>query len=168
MKGYIAENGDIRVKVEFPSDETQTIIDGRAATFSHVWLDDAGHNLLLLVDGRSYDLRIEEEDGRLTVIHRGNHYHCTVLDERLADLRRRAGAGDRPAGRTVVKSPMPGLIVKILVEVGQEVKKGDRLLILEAMKMENDVKAPRPGKVTSLSVAPGQAVEGGRELAIIE
>jgi biotin carboxyl carrier protein len=68
----------------------------------------------------------------------------------------------------IVKAPMPGLVVKLLVEAGAQVQKGDRILVLEAMKMENDVKAPRTGRVSSISVAPGQAVEGGRELAVIE
>ena len=59
-------------------------------------------------------------------------------------------------------------MVKLTAEVGQTVKKGDRILILEAMKMENDVKAPRDGTLTKLTVSAGDTVEGGRELAVIE
>ncbi len=168
MKGYIAEIGQERIKVEFPKDGPGTIIDGRPADTSHAWIGGTGHNLHLIIDGRSYDFRVEEEDGRLALTYVGKRYHCAVYDERLADLKRRAGASDRPAGRTVVKAPMPGLVVKLMVEQGAQVQKGDRLLVLEAMKMENDVKAPRAGRVSSISVTAGQAVVGGRELAVIE
>lgn len=168
MKGYIAEIGDDRIKIEFPPEDHRVILNGRPAEYSHAWIGGTGHNLHLIVNGRSYDLRVEEEEGRLALTYVGNRYHCIVLDERLADLQRRAGLSDRPAGRTVVKAPMPGLVVKVLIEAGAQVQKGDRLLVLEAMKMENDVKAPRAGRVSSLSVTAGQAVEGGRELAVIE
>ena len=168
MKGYIAEIGTTRIKVEFAKDDQRAILDGRPAEISHAWIGGTGHNLHLIIDGRSYDFRVEDDDGRLALTYVGKRYHCAVLDERLADLKRRAGMSDRPAGRTVVKAPMPGLVVKIMVEPGAEVQKGDRLLILEAMKMENDVKAPRAGRVSSISVNAGQAVEGGRELAVIE
>lgn len=168
MKGYIAEIGEERIKVEFPTDDHKAVLGGRPSEFSHAWIGGTGHNLHLIVDGRSFDFRVEEEEGQLALTYVGKRYHCSVLDERLADLKRRAGMGDRPAGRTVVKAPMPGLVVKLLVEVGAQVQKGDRILVLEAMKMENDVKAPRAGRVSSISAAPGQAVEGGRELAVIE
>ena len=168
MTGYVAEIGSERLKIEIPADGSPAIVDGRPAEFSHVWIGDTGHDLHLIVDGRSYDFRIEEDDGQLAITHIGNRYHCAVLDEHLADLQRRAGLSDRPTGRTIVKAPMPGLVVRVLVEPGTQVQKGDRLLILEAMKMENDVKAPRAGRVSSISVAPGQVVAGGSELAVIE
>ncbi len=168
MKGYIAEIGNDRIKVEFPKDGRGAVIDGRAVDISHAWIGGTGHNLHLIIDGRSYDFRVEEEEGQLALTYIGKRFHSSVYDERLADLKRRAGASDRPAGRTVVKAPMPGLVVKLMVEPGAQVQKGDRLLVLEAMKMENDVKAPRSGRVSSISVTPGQAVVGGKELAVIE
>jgi len=63
---------------------------------------------------------------------------------------------------------MPGLVVKVLAAVGQGIKRGERLIVLEAMKMENDVKSPRDGKVAKIAVGPGDPVEGGRELLTIE
>jgi biotin carboxyl carrier protein len=168
MKGYIAELGTERIKVEIPDDNGRAILDGREAQVSHAWIGGTGHNLHLIVDGRSFDFRVEEEEGRLALTYVGKRYHCAVLDERLADLQRRAGMTDRPAGRTVVKAPMPGLVVRVLVEAGAQVEKGERILILEAMKMENDVKAPRAGRVSSLTVKAGEAVAGGKDLAVIE
>jgi biotin carboxyl carrier protein len=169
MKGYIAEIGQERIKIEFPAgQEGRAVFDGRPAAISHAWIGGTGHNLHLIIDGRSYDFRVEEEDGQLALTYVGKRFHCSIYDERVAELKRRANAADRPAGRTVVKAPMPGLVVKLMVEVGAQVQKGDRILVLEAMKMENDVKAPRAGRVSSIAVAAGQAVVGGRELAVIE
>lgn len=168
MRGYVAEIGSERLKIEIPADGSPPLIDGRLVEYSHVWIGDEGGNLHLVIDGRSYDFRIEDSAGVLIITHAGRRHHCTVIDEHIAELKQRAGLTDRPTGRTVVKAPMPGLVVRILVEPGDHVQKGDRILILEAMKMENDVKAPRAGRVSSISAVPGQPVEGGRELAVIE
>lgn len=168
MKRYVAQIGKERIKVDFPGDDQRATLDGRPVEFSHAWIGGTGHNLHLIVEGRSYDFRLEEEEGQLAVTYVGKRYHCSVLDALLADLKQRAGLTDRPIGRTVVKAPMPGLVVRLLVEPGATVQKGDRILILEAMKMENDVKAPRAGRVSSIAVTAGQAVEGGRELAVLE
>jgi len=91
-----------------------------------------------------------------------------VEDERarrLAETGRGLGA---PSGEVVIKSPMPGLIVAVRVKPGQDVKKGETLVILESMKMENELKAPRDGKVGSVRVEGRQAVEQGQTLATIE
>lgn len=72
------------------------------------------------------------------------------------------------AGQEVVEAPMPGNIFKILVEEGQEVKAGDVLLILEAMKMENEILAPRDGKVASVATTVGASVNTGDKLVVIE
>lgn len=168
MSGYITEIGDKRIKVEIPSDDGHAVIDGRSVCYSQVWIGGDDGDLHLIVDGRSYDIRIEDLEGGLTLTHAGRRHHCTVTDEHIADLKQRSASPDRTGGRAVVKAPMPGLIVRILVAVGDTVQKGDRIVILEAMKMENDVKAPRTGRVSSISAVVGQPVEVGRELAVIE
>ena len=133
-----------------------------------IWLADSRQNLNILLGGRSYDMRIEEQDDHLLITYAGQRYECSVADKRIADLKHRTESSGRPQGKTVVKSPMPGLVVKVLVEPAQEVKRGERLIVLEAMKMENDVKAPRDGKVAKIAVNTGDPVEGGRELLTIE
>ena len=72
------------------------------------------------------------------------------------------------AGQEVVEAPMPGNIWKIVASEGQMVKAGDTLLILEAMKMENEILAPRDGKVVSISTSEGSAVNTGDKLVVIE
>lgn len=72
------------------------------------------------------------------------------------------GAGSQKLNE--VKAPMPGLVLRVLVEEGQEVKKGDSLIVLEAMKMENMIKSPGDGKVSKIRINPGQAVEKNQVL----
>jgi len=94
----------------------------------------------------------------------GRTHRIRLLDERALRARGRAvGAGDRE-----VRAIMPGKVVAVLVEVGATVEPGQGLLVIEAMKMENEVPAPRAGTVKELRVQPGQAVEAGELLAIVE
>lgn len=80
-----------------------------------------------------------------------------------------AAAPARPAaGKSGVKAPLPGVILDVKVSVGAEVKKGDLLLILEAMKMENTILADRDGKVTAINVRNGDSVLEGTDLVVIE
>jgi biotin carboxyl carrier protein len=73
------------------------------------------------------------------------------------------GAGDRE-----IRAVMPGKVVAVLVEEGATVEQGDGILVIEAMKMENEIQASRSGTVTKMAVAPGQAVESGELLAVID
>jgi pyruvate carboxylase subunit B len=94
-------------------------------------------------------------------------FHLTVQDEwarRLANIQRKS---DVESGQIVVKAPMPGAVVAVEVAAGQDVKRGQGLLVLSAMKMENQIKAPRAGRVVSVEVQPGQTVEQGRALVVI-
>ena len=168
MAKYRAQIGDRQFRIEINGRDGNVLIDGTPARIDSSWLSGSEHNLSLVLDGRSFDLRIEEHDDSLVVIHAGRRVACTVTDEHLADLKKLAGLADKPKGRTVVKSPMPGLIVKVLVSSGDSVEKGDRLLVVEAMKMENEVKAPRAGRITQIHAAKGDAVTAGKELLVID
>jgi 3-methylcrotonyl-CoA carboxylase alpha subunit len=72
------------------------------------------------------------------------------------------------SGRTVVNAPMPGLVKAVLVEPGAEVSAGTRLVVLEAMKMENEITAPRAGRVTKVHIEAGTVVEAGKPLITVE
>ena len=87
-----------------------------------------------------------------------------VIDERDTWL----GTGAGGAGDSIVSVAMPGRVVAIDVEEGDAVERGQRILVIEAMKMENDVKAPRDGRVRSIRVAPGDAVDAGQPLLELE
>jgi biotin carboxyl carrier protein len=125
---------------------------------------------LLLVDGVSYEVGIVADathPERLTVTVRGERIGLEVLDPRRLRLRAAAG-GMAVEGEAEVVAPMPGKIVKVLVEEGQAVAEGEGVVVVEAMKMENELRAPRAGTVAGLSVAEGDTVEGGSVLMRIE
>jgi len=113
----------------------------------------------LIVDGKSHESYVAPGEDNWQVLLRGRLYPVSVEDERERRLRAAAGSGVAETGEFLLKAPMPGLVVTINVEEGQEIQKGQVLLILESMKMQNELKAPRDGKVNRIKVKPGESVE---------
>jgi biotin carboxyl carrier protein len=123
--------------------------------------------LSLIVNTRSYTATLDERGGRVNVRVRGSVYPLELLDERRLRLRRSAPRATAP-GKQTVATPMPGKVVKVLVKQGDEVKEGQGLVVVEAMKMENVMKSPKDGRVVELLVREGQAVEGNAKLCAVE
>ncbi len=121
----------------------------------------------LLVDADSYSVQLDESPAGVKVRVRDNKYALEILDERRLRMRRAAGRFVAE-GKQVITSPMPGRVVKVLARKGDAVREGQGVLVIEAMKMENELKSPKDGKLTELYVVEGQAVEGGAKLAAIE
>jgi len=113
----------------------------------------------LIVDGRSHESYVAPGDHDWQVLLRGRLYPVTVEDEREKRLRSAAGGGVAETGEFHLRAPMPGLIVAILVGEGQAIKKGQVLLILESMKMQNELKSPRDGVIGRVRVKAGETVE---------
>jgi len=115
----------------------------------------------LLVDGASHRLvaRPGGERGRWELHLRGRSVSAEVVDERTRAIREMTGAGAGSAGPEPVRAPMPGKVVQIVVEEGQDVEPGDGLAVVEAMKMENELRAEAPGTVSRVRVQPGEAVD---------
>lgn len=113
----------------------------------------------LLLDGKSFEAYVYEGEEELQVLLLGRQYPVTVEDEREKRLKAAAGGGVVDTGEFQLKAPMPGLVVSIPAQEAQPVKKGDVLLILESMKMQNELKAPRDGKVGRVRVKAGESVE---------
>lgn len=149
----INRNGELVVN------DSQHSLDFRA-------IDEAGL-YSIIVDNESYEVLIEESDGEYRVLIDGVLYQARVVDERASRLAAAAGAFAPSSGELLIKSPMPGLIVQVPVKEGDAVKKGQVVVILESMKMENELKAPRDGTVASVKVAQRQAVEQGQALLAI-
>jgi biotin carboxyl carrier protein len=119
----------------------------------------------LLVDGRSESLAAEAAGGgRWTITRRGDRWDLEVVDERTRYIRGLAGGGDKARGLAALKAPMPGLVVRVQVEAGATVSTGAGLVVLEAMKMENELRATTAGTVRVVRVRPGEAVEKGQVL----
>jgi biotin carboxyl carrier protein len=122
----------------------------------------------LTADGRTIDVALDSLGrGRWVAGVRGEHVELEVLDERTRHLRSLTAAA-RPAGGGIIRAPMPGLVARVLVEPGAVVAVGAGVLVLEAMKMENELRAPAPGVVAAVRVAAGQTVEKGEVLVELE
>jgi biotin carboxyl carrier protein len=113
----------------------------------------------LILDGKSYESFVYQGDEDWEVLIRGRQYQVNVEDEREKRLKTSAGGGSLEGGEFHLKAPMPGLVVAVLIEEGQEVKKGQVMLILESMKMQNELKAPRDGVMGRVRVKAGESVE---------
>jgi biotin carboxyl carrier protein len=120
-------------------------------------LGDQRSELLMRRDGQTVDIAL-----------RGVGFQAEVMDETHARLAQVASARGGGHVRRDLKAPMPGLVVKVLVEVGQDVTPGQPLVVLQAMKMENELSLPGGGKVSQVGVAEGQTVEAGQVLATLE
>ncbi len=113
----------------------------------------------LVLSGQSFEAHVYTDDEQWQVLLRGDMYRAVVEDEREHRLRSQLEGAPVERGEFLLKAPMPGLVITIPVKDGQAVEKGDVLLILESMKMQNELKAPRAGKVSRVRVAPGERVE---------
>jgi biotin carboxyl carrier protein len=121
----------------------------------------------LIVDGKSHEGYVAQNDDTWQVLLRGRLYPIIVEDEREKRLRSAAGGGVAETGELHLRAPMPGLVVTIPVEEGQSIQKGQVLLILESMKMQNELKSPRDGTVGRVRVKPGETVEQKQTLMSI-
>jgi len=113
----------------------------------------------LLVDGKSLEGFVYPGEEEWEVLLMGRQYPVAVEDEREKRLRATAGGSVSEAGEYHLKAPMPGMVVSVLVEEGQEIETGQVVLILESMKMQNELKSPRAGTIGRVRVKPGESVE---------
>jgi biotin carboxyl carrier protein len=152
---------NVRLKLR----ETHTReIDGREMPINCLRVRDGV--LSLIVNGQSFEVRVNRSAEMLTAFLHGKSYDCTVRDPRSFSSRKRAGAND--AGEQRVTSSMPGKVVRVLVREGEAIKAGEGILVIEAMKMQNEVRAPKAGKLKSVIATQGANVNAGEVLAIIE
>lgn len=129
------------------------------------WAEVTPGTYSILVNGRSYDVRLEKatgSSGALYAAHVGGRtYQLELRDPRRARQSGGAGARDGPLD---ILAPMPGKIVRVLAAAGAEVQQGESLLVIEAMKMQNEIRAPRAGRVEAMRVREGEGVEAGAVL----
>jgi len=145
----------------------QITMDGRTLQVDANAISDS--TLSLIHDNHTYNIESEKSpNGGETVLVRGHLITVEVLDLRSLQLRKvQAITGDAD-GPATIRSPMPGKVVAVLVKPGQQVSKGDGVVVVEAMKMENELKSPRDGTVGELKVELGATVDGGAVLCVIQ
>ena len=163
---YIVRDGEQELQVE-----VQRHGSAYRVRIGERWIDadlvDIGRYVrsLRLEDGTQFSLLHHREGNQHEISFGGTTVSVEVIDPLAAKRRRRE---DEIGGTGTIKALMPGRVVRILVEQGQAVRKGTGLLILEAMKMENEIQAQADGKVQEIFVSAGQTVESGADLMHIE
>jgi biotin carboxyl carrier protein len=119
----------------------------------------------ILINGKSFEVRVERLGEELRAITRDREYRFVIQDER-GWRRNRAGSVEAE-GRQQVVAPMPGKIVRVLVSAGDSVRAGQGLLVVEAMKMQNEIRAPKSGTIDRVRVVEGQTVNAGEVVVIV-
>ena len=121
----------------------------------------------ILSKGKSYACDLEPgQDGKVAVLVNENVYPLEMLDERKLRMRK-AGGKFSLDGPQRIDAPMPGKVVRVLVKKGDAVAEGQGLVVVEAMKMENELKSPKAGVVSELFAVEGAAVENGAKLVVV-
>jgi len=146
--------------------QLQFSLDGETEIRSADWVEIAPGAYSILLDGRSYEAWVSVSPtaagSREFSVTVGTHrYRVELQDPRE---RRHGGVAGAQQGPQEILAPMPGKIVKVLVDENQQVAAGEGLVVIEAMKMQNELRAPRPGRVEKVYVAAGVGVETGTKL----
>jgi biotin carboxyl carrier protein len=122
--------------------------------------------LSITIAGHAYRCVLEDTADGAAVHVAGERFEYEMQDPR--SLKARRSHGDAAEGPKPIKAPMPGRVVRILVKPGADVEANQGIVVIEAMKMQNELKAPKAGKVREIRVEPGTAVRVGEVLAVIE
>jgi biotin carboxyl carrier protein len=162
---YFSRISQNEYEIEIVDDKV--FVDGEAV---EVDLSQSGAPELysLLYNGRSFEILIEAERFNYGVTLRGERFDVQVEDERSRRLNMGRKMVSLPEGELAISAPIPGLVVKVLVEIGQAVVEDQPLVLLEAMKMENEIRTGRAGVVKLISCVTGQRVEQNAILIVLE
>ncbi len=155
-----------RLEVQQERDKLSVSLDGR--DFPADVLRVAPHHYSMLLDGRHYEVDVLEMEEASLVLVNGQPFRVEIRRERERQGRPRREKGEDQANRQSVIAPMPGKVVKLLVKPGDVVQEGDGVVVVEAMKMENELKARVAGTVAEIRTQEGKAVNGGDVLVVIE
>jgi biotin carboxyl carrier protein len=161
---YITIINDKTFEIDIDKDG-RLLVNGEPVNVDFRALDTMLYSMIM--QGKSYELMIEERDHDVEISLHGRVLTGQVLDERAQLLLTRRTGATAGSGELSIKAPMPGLIVAIPVSEGETVKQGQTIIILESMKMQNELKAPREGVVQRISVQAGQSVEQNKLLITI-
>jgi biotin carboxyl carrier protein len=164
---YQVTIGKRKFRIGIDSEGTRATVNGRRLNVDLKSLK--GKKLhSMLADNENFEFELERSNGGFYLWHGRGQTFVEVADEKTERLRKLMGAAGAGKKQAVLKAAMPGLVVKVEIVSGQRVNKGDGLLIVEAMKMENEIKAHSPGVVKEIKVKPGQPVEKNQVLIVFE
>ncbi len=162
---YYARIGTNEYEIDIDA-ESNVSVDGNPVT---VDLRQSGAPELysVLFGGHSFDMLIEPQRFNYAITFRGEQFEVQVEDERTRKLNTGRKAPAVPHGELAIKAPIPGLVVKVLVAEGDHVEDGQPMVLLEAMKMENEIRSIRAGTVHSIKIKEGQRVEQNEQLLLL-
>jgi len=164
----ILQKSEVPVEIsELSPGHYRIVIDERVYDIDAQFISET--TLSIINDNYSHRIDTEENtDGGFNLRAMGQILHVEMLDMRALRLRHAQEATANFDGPLNINSPMPGKVVQVLVQEGQEVAEGDGLLIIEAMKMENELRAPKSGVVKTIQASEGNTVESGSLLCVVE
>jgi biotin carboxyl carrier protein len=162
---YITTIGGEEYVIEI-DEESQVLVNGERYQIDFQHTPEV-NVFSLLLNNRSLEGVVEERDDSWQILIRGELYEVQVQDERAYRLAKARGSVTTVTGDAAIDSPMPGIIIDVPVDEGEVVGKGDTVVILESMKMENELRAPRDGIVARIFVQTGASVEKGQPLVVI-
>ncbi len=166
MKFEVAINNTRRVvELERDAERWRISLDGKVVDDDAVEI--APNIFSILLDGKSYEIRVAPTAAGTLTLQTGRHEFTAEVTDPRAWRGRRHGALEAE-GRQQILAPMPGKIVRVLVQAGEKVEAGQGLLVVEAMKMQNEIRSPKSGTVERLLVKEGQPVNAGEILAWID
>ena len=152
------------VDLEHASPGWRVTLDGNPAAVDAAEI--APHTLSLLLDGQSFEITVTPSaDGKWKLQTGGHEFIAEVTDPRAWTGRRHANV--EAAGRQQIVAPMPGKVVRLLVKEGDHVESGQGLLVVEAMKMQNEIRSPKRGTVERVLAKEGQPVNAGEVLCVV-
>lgn len=164
MKYFATVNGkEYTIEID---GEDRVLVNGQAHEIDFQQLTETG-TLSLLLDNRSLEAIVNSREDAWEVLLHGDLYTVYIQDERSYRLAQARGTLVEETGELIIRSPMPGVILEVLVEPGEQVAKGDKVIILESMKMENELRSSRDGIVRRVQVTKGDSVEKNQNLVII-
>jgi biotin carboxyl carrier protein len=163
---YITTINGVKFEIDIQRDGT-LLVNGEPRVVDFLPLGVDSSLFSIIMDNVSHDVLVEERDDIFEVLIQGRLFVADVEDERSQLLASRRATATVDSGEISIRAPMPGLIVAIPVAEGQEVKAGQTVVILESMKMQNELKAPRDGVVQRISVEVGKSVEQNKPLITI-
>jgi len=153
-----------RVELEKIESGWHCKVDGQETPLDAVSTQDGV--LSILLDGKSYEIKQENTGTDFNIVVGGLRFPTQIRDPRSLRSRRSADSGTEGVKKIV--APMPGKVVRILAQPGTAVEHGQGVIVIEAMKMQNELKSPKKGIVKKLTVHEGAAVEAGQSLAEVE
>jgi biotin carboxyl carrier protein len=168
MKLHATSSGaQAKIEIREQNSHVSVVLDGRRYELD-VSESEPG-NYLLVHDGRVFACHVDgrPESGATVNVTVGTAAHAvTLIDPKR--LRSAAGFGAQSDGTAHIVAPMPGKVVRVLVETGQQVEAGTGIAVVEAMKMQNEMKSPKSGRVVKINVEVGVTVNEGDLLAVVE